>query len=424
MSRTCLSVALFLAACALVAGTPPAAHPAGPALRALPTPTPHIALHPAAVSARSIVNLPVYSPSQFDFGTVWNGQLSKRTLVLTTNAAGYVAVAIPPGPFRIAEFREMGAGGTSAGGGAAARFLVRNVKTRVTYRSGQSGPFQWSLPSGAEVQVDIVFQPKFDLFTMTAGPKSATMKVTGPGPQGGWALSIPMHGTFNGLRIGAVFSVDDKEVMAVQGTTSVNVAGRLTGTDTALRGTVHGSNPPPGIQVGQVPVTVNPGQTTGFGVPLTLSWGALKPDGMARNIGLVFQAGAQSSSAAFSLIPVPVSVTAGENHRTDCGIGWLDWGVILSSSKLILNLSGWNRDLISDRDVMAVVNIGSKPVAWGVLHLPPDLNGKNASHQWDSSRINADFAARYGSADYLQAVRHGATLTCRLVGTIFKPPFN
>ena len=61
----------------------------------------------AAQPAVPTMNTPQHAPEQLDFGQVLDGKSATRTLSLTTNAPGYVTVNIPPGPFRVAEFREM-----------------------------------------------------------------------------------------------------------------------------------------------------------------------------------------------------------------------------------------------------------------------------------------------------------------------------
>jgi hypothetical protein len=378
MKEMWLSAGLFLATFAAAAGTPPSAHPASPALRALPTATSLPGRPGAGTVVHTILNSPEHSPEQLDFGAVWNGQLSKRTFVLTTNANGYVAVTIPAGPFRIAEFREMGVGGQSVGGGAAARFLVRNVKTRITYQPGQSGPFQWSLASGAEIQVDVVFEPRFDLATMMAGPKSATMKVTGPGPKGGWTLSIPMHGMFNGLQVRTPLTADWKEVYAVPGDTGTFVNLTLTGLGSPVSGTLKGGTVPAGVSVVPKKVNVPAGQLVHTSVSLTFS--NVPTDGIARPLEILFDDGTGISKASLSFAGLPKTASFASGQRGDCGVSRAELKVSLTgpsqSAHQITNrgyvhyeLKGWNLDLINRRYVWMVAESGGVRVLEEVLRL-------------------------------------------------------
>src|SRR5262249_14125911 len=80
--------------------TPSSAAPA--TVSALPTPA------PGPKGAAVAMNTPTHSPDQFDFCEVWNDDMTRKNFHLTTTAAGYVTVQIPKGPFRVAEFRELG----------------------------------------------------------------------------------------------------------------------------------------------------------------------------------------------------------------------------------------------------------------------------------------------------------------------------
>src|SRR5262249_49192334 len=114
----------YFALMLLVAGAElsraPALQAPAPAIRvsASPSPTPpqkrgdRPAPNPAAAMAVAqpavpTMNTPQHAPDQLDFGQVLDGKSATRTLSLTTNAPGYVTVNIPPGPFRVSEFREM-----------------------------------------------------------------------------------------------------------------------------------------------------------------------------------------------------------------------------------------------------------------------------------------------------------------------------
>ena len=422
-----LALTVPMALVGQVSKTVPKAAPGVPT--AAPTPTPASlagkSTKPPAIAA--VIDLPVHAPQQLEFAAVWNGQSSRRTFGLATTAAGAVSAQIPAGPFRIVEFRLMSGPALPADTLAArvAGGSARQVEFRQSYTAGQPAPSQWNVGANQDIEIDVLFEPKFDLFSMTAGPKSAAMRVTGPGPRQPWTLSVPMQGMFTGLHIEAIFTVDDKELLAVSPTTHLDVGVRLVGVDTAVKGTVQGKAPPAGVSVGSVPVSVNPKQTITAKVPVTLAWNALTPDGKNRDVSLTLEAPGVSSTATFSIVPVPGTVSAG-GQPTDCGIAWLGWSAILfPDGHLVYNLNGNNRDLINVRDVLTTLSVGGRVVAWGYMHLDFDPGGKlmTSFNQWNSANVNANFASRFSTADYVPAVRGGVAFSCKLVNFDFKPPF-
>ena len=159
-----------------------------------PAPSPAAAMA-VAQPAVPTMNTPQHAPDQLDFGQVLDGKSATRTLSLTTNAPGYVTVNIPPGPFRVAEFREMAqtqnpskiSNGQFPAAGA--------VRSRIKYQEGQNGPFQWSMAPNTEMQIDVVFTPK----ARDGGGafKTTTMSVSGPGPHGNWVLPVPLRGSLS-----------------------------------------------------------------------------------------------------------------------------------------------------------------------------------------------------------------------------------
>jgi hypothetical protein len=160
---------------------------------------------PAAIptsSSVAISNTPQHAPDLLDFGTVSEGSSAKRTFSLITNAAGYVTVNIPPGPFRLAEFREMGpATGSKNLGAQPAMPAVPGARSRMKYQEGQNGPYQWSMAPNTEMQIDIVFTPRPPSGPGTAASQLTTLNATGPGAHGNWALVIPLRGTLNPVKL-------------------------------------------------------------------------------------------------------------------------------------------------------------------------------------------------------------------------------
>lgn len=305
---------------------------------ALPTPASASSIAPGTVSAlptpasggvqgaAPVLNAPVYSPNQFDFGEVWDGDLTRKTLYLTTNASGYVTVQLPSGPYRVVEFREMGPvqSPQSKNPGSKSPNLgpIQPVKTKITYQDGQSGPFQWSLGPGVDIQIVIGFQPHFNLMSEIAGQKSATMKVTGPGPHGNWLLSIPIVGMFDGLKLSATMAPENKEILAIAGEKYVPLNLTLFGLDTPVSGTVRaGSQVPPGVSV--ISKAVKVGAKEKLPVTVWLSLGNISADRNPRPLELLFDDGKKTSKALFQFIGLPGSRTFTSGERNDCVVSHL-----------------------------------------------------------------------------------------------------
>jgi len=110
-------------------------------------------------------------------------------------------VTIPPGPFRVSEFRELGplTAGAKNLPPQSQPAAVSGVRSRIRYQEGQSGPYQWSMAPNTQMQVDIVCAVKSQA-AQIAGQRLETMNVTGPGPHGNWVITIPLRATVVGLK--------------------------------------------------------------------------------------------------------------------------------------------------------------------------------------------------------------------------------
>jgi hypothetical protein len=186
----------------------PALQVPAPAVRAIasPSPTPpqkrgdRPAPNPAAAMADTqpavpIMNTPQHTPDQLDFGQVLDGESATRTLSLTTNAPGYVTASVPPGPFHVAEFREMARTQNPSKISKGQLPATGAVRSRIKYQKGQTGPFQWSMAANTDMQIDVVFTPKAQ--DGGGALKTATMNVTGPGPHGNWTLPVALRGSLS-----------------------------------------------------------------------------------------------------------------------------------------------------------------------------------------------------------------------------------
>jgi hypothetical protein len=207
----------------------------------------------APASVARIANTPAHSPDHLDFGAVWDGEAATRTLSLTTLAAGHVRAELPAGPFFVTEIRELGpprTGSKNLGGPPQVSMTVE-TKGRVTFPDGGAGPWTYGADAGSQVILRVVFKPKLDLGGMLAGPKKATLKVSGPGPRGNWTLAIPLTGTFNGTRLAPLVILLEKEILKVATPfQTADLAVRLVGTGEAVSGDIVWASLTPGLKPG------------------------------------------------------------------------------------------------------------------------------------------------------------------------------
>jgi len=393
-----------------------------------PTPGPSRGIGAAAI-ARPALSLAVAGlgliPDRLDFPALWNGHKATKTVSLHALADGPVVAGLPDGSFRIGEMRVMGAGYQPV----SKTLLLRNVAERVT-----APPWQIPSKAGDEVQVDVVFEPKFDLFSNTAGPKSATLTLKGPGQRGGWSADVPVRGDFNGLQIGVTALLKDRELIAFTGDARATATVRLVGLDTPASGTLRGGKMPPGVSAPSLPASVPAGQTVEVSVPLSLTWGAggLPTDGQPKDFELVFDYGGRSATAGGSISPLPMSVTGmtDPTFRTDCGVGklWAQFSATVVPDRSGMNVwissEGFNKDLVNGRNVYVEVDAGSLPVTFASFNVPnqPNPFGPDQIGDWKNT-YSASFSSS-GTLDmFVNLVRGNAKIGCGLSdGLIAMPP--
>jgi len=393
-----------------------------------PTPGPSRRLG-AAASAPPALSLAAaglgLTPDRLDFPPLWNGHKATKTVALHALADGLVVAGLPDGSFRIGEMRVMGAGYQPV----SKTLLLRNVAARVTVAP-------WQIPSkaGDEVQVDVVFEPKFDLFSNTAGPKSATLTLKGPGQRGGWSVDVPVRGDFNGLQIGVTVLLKDRELYAFTGDARATATVRLVGLDSPASGTLRAGKMPPGVSAASVQVSVPAGQTVEVSVPLSLTWGGggLPADGQPEDFELVFDYGGRSATAGGSISPLPMSVlgTTDPTYRTDCGVGkmWVQFSATVASDRSGMNVwissEAFNKDLVNSRYVYVEVDAGSLPVQFASLDVPnqPNPFGSDQIADWKNTYF-ASFSSSGNLDAYVNLVRGNARIGCGLAdGIIAMPP--
>jgi hypothetical protein len=217
-------------------------HPVTP--KPAPQPSPGV----AASSPLSSAFGPPSHPDHFDFGEVWDGDSSMKTLSFTTQNTGMVRVEIPSAAFFVSQIRELSPPKT----GSRTAMSQGEVKGRAVF--GQlPGPWTYSiLAAGDQLQIDVMFRPKFDFGTMMAGPKTASMKVSGPGTTVPWTFSIPLNGMFNGKHTIPLLTMLDKEQLvpvALNATEGGTAQVRLVGAGEDVSGKIVPVSSTPGLNV-------------------------------------------------------------------------------------------------------------------------------------------------------------------------------
>ncbi len=206
MARNVLPAVLVVTGVAAggAAYSPPAAAPRPPVLAPAPTPTKgpgsFAVAGPRQVGALRRMQV---DPARLDFPPLWSGESARKTVTLTTVAAGDVSATPPQAPFAIAEIRVVTADLIPTGNKMAPLTHVRARRT--------SPPWQVSCAAGDQVQVDVAFAPVFDLFQMAAGAKSATLALHGPTTYGAWDAAVPIDGMFNGKRLLPLKTIPDAD---------------------------------------------------------------------------------------------------------------------------------------------------------------------------------------------------------------------
>src|SRR5204863_75429 len=157
---------------------------------------------------------------------------------------------------------------------------------------------QISAGADDDIEIDVIFAPKFDLMTMGAGPKTTTLTVRGPAQNATWTMNVPVAGTFNGKRFGIVFVANAAEVPVLSGEAQVLVPFTLYGNGTPSTGTIRAKNLPNGVSLAPMTVSVGGNQAQSVQVPLKLAWngGGLLADGAMRQVDLSFDYGGGSSA--------------------------------------------------------------------------------------------------------------------------------
>ncbi|MDZ7651285.1 MAG: hypothetical protein U5L03_01295 [Burkholderiaceae bacterium] len=223
-----------------------------------------------------------------DFGKAFSGELVRRTVTLHATAPGEAEFTLgtPAVPgFVIAEVRAMGVGATSlpsTGATTAARrdntMAVRKVEQRLT-----APPWKMRFGEPAELQVDVVYAPKFDAFINMAGVKSTQLNARVRNVRGeGMGVPFELRAQFEGLRLGVSVAVKTPEIYvrmpnrydptkpvdALEPSAITLSVANLSGASLPVR--IQGGVLPRGVSANPVELTLKKDETRDVSIPLQL----------------------------------------------------------------------------------------------------------------------------------------------------------
>lgn len=319
--------------------TPAASAPAPAAMT--PDPPPAAVVAPAA--ARALGERPEFTRPTVDvsFGDVGSGEQVRRTVTLQTTGGGEAefSLYIPNAPgFAITAVRVMGQGATAPSPAFAqapqptgrrtrqpADSVARSVAASVT-----APPWRVSFAAPAELQVDVVYAPRLDLFNNTAGPK---MGVLGGsirnGDAGGTSASIALRAGFLGLREvnAAVLKPRENPVFVVADSTSPRpeffVDFDVAAVGAPIDGDLKQAADVPGIRFYGEPVKLPAGASAAVRADGFTAWhhnGGLVPDGVPRSVPIELAWPGGSSRTTVDLVPVPAVKSYQSPMMKNCGV--------------------------------------------------------------------------------------------------------
>jgi hypothetical protein len=300
----------------------------------------------ASAAAANSVALGKTEPAKFDrvafdvdFGIVYSGEQVRRTVVLNTNARGEAEFRLttPNAPgFAITEVRVMGQGVSVPPSSATQALLPSNAPrqlqdsaVRKVVTSVKSAPWKVQFNGPSELQIDVLYTPKVDLFNNLIGRKMGVLDAGFHNAGGSTGASIALRADFRGLkevnaaslkpRENPVYIVADYNSPRQEFVVEFDVAA----IGAAIDGNLRQAADVPGIRFyGQ---TVNlpagkPGVVRARGFTVWNENGGLTADGVPRTVPVELVWGGGAAKTSVTIVPVPPTVMFFSPRLKGCGV--------------------------------------------------------------------------------------------------------
>ena len=307
-------------------------------------------------------------PASVPFGRLFSGDRRQVEVKVVAPREGNVVISLAPNsPFTLAEVKVFGLpNGPSArpvpnqaqrqttgsqilagpGSGAAPAMHANASKTLLATLT--SAPFSVLAREGNELVVTLVFAPKLDLVNgPPVGDHQATLTLDG----GLWKASVPVSGRFEGLKIGMIAVMANRDVVAYSGK-----LGALSGADLVLTNAekqpvvaqITVKTLPVGFAMAQLNVQVPGGQT--LTVPLPIKISPAMQEGIQQAAELTVAYSGKTKAVPFTLSVYPPSKQihfAGED-----GLIWEFWITLSSTGRTTYAYRVKNPNMMLNRRFM------------------------------------------------------------------------
>jgi hypothetical protein len=178
-------------------------------------------------------------------------------------------------------------------------------------------------------------------------------------------------------------------------------------------GTLRGVNPPAGVTVDPIAVSVGAGGTTSTKVRVHAST-VVPADGVVREVGLQLD-GTNAAKAGFALVVVPDHVVV-SRMVPECSLRNAYVSLTAYPDHLALLVQGASGNVAEDRTARFQVTLNGREIMWANLHLPPAGIGPvlPTKATFDTRRLPLDFLSDYTGGDYPALVRGPVAFGCRV----------
>ncbi|MCX8003815.1 MAG: hypothetical protein N2688_02490 [Burkholderiaceae bacterium] len=274
-----------------------------------------------------------------DFGTVYSGEQVRRTVVLNTNARGEAEfrLNIPNAPgFAITEVRVMGQGvvvpptsATQAPLPSNAPRQLQDSVVRKVVASVKSAPWKVQFNGPSELQIDVLYAPKVDLFNNLIERKMGVLEAGLHNAGGSSGASIALRADFRGLREVNAASLKPREnpIYIVSDFSSPRqefvVEFDVAAIGAAIDGNLKQAADVPGIRFYGEAVKLPAGKGAVIRAKGFTAWhdnGGLAPDGLPRTVPVELVWPGGSSRTSVDLVPVPSAMTLQSPMLKNCGV--------------------------------------------------------------------------------------------------------